>query len=219
MRILHLLLMALCLLPAGRAAAQDIFVLEDERIVNPLEEDKKAFASIQEYARSFYSDCRQIKSKAFSADSQDLFCACMAANISEVLTLDDVSDISKNNEKGEIQRDLIKKFLYVPCTIQPVYGIILNQCLDDKELQETLNDHVGSCKCVAVEMTDYWREHGLGIASSPREQIHSKTEPLIRFLLSAAYGRKMEYVAMVCAYPEGMRFNRREALDRPRARR
>lgn len=220
MKILPALLLMLCLVPGGQALAQDMLILQEQHSLDPLKpQQEESITDIHAYAESYYQDCHQIKNKMFTQSSQNLFCACVAANIAEVMTPENVSDIRKNNQKGAMQRDMIRKFLYVPCTIQPVYELILNDCLDDKNLQGSLHDPRGSCQCMAAEMTSYWRDYGLKIASDPTEQKHSATEPLIRFLFSKAYDRKLEYVGWVCTAPKGMRFKNKGALDNPWAQR
>lgn len=198
MKFFYIILLILCVLCTSPAFAQDIFFSERANLPTDLRDLQSEPKNLKEYADQYYADCLHLDHHILTDESRPLFCACVSANIYEVLSLQDVSDIFLRTDTGDQQRRRITKLVYVPCMAQPLNAMVYDDCMDDLNLQTLGGKQDKTCGCVADYATRFWINQGLNVATRNRSDFIKSNDPIIQFLNNTRYARHSKDSMMQC---------------------
>ena len=199
MKFLHVIFLAFLLLGAGGATAQDIFFNERAFLPDDLRDMPRQALSLKDYADQYYADCLFLEHPILNKETLPLFCACISANIYEILKPEDVTDIFLRTDLGDKQRRRITRLAYTPCMTQPLHEMIYGNCIEDKNLEAGLQKQHGKvCECVTDKAAQYWVSKGNEISKVYSSAIEESTDPVIRFLNSPIYARFLKDTMAMC---------------------
>jgi hypothetical protein len=115
----------------------------------------------KETANGYFTNCvKQPPSQQFSAESQNMFCACTAARLTQYFTMEDWTAMVDN--KSPNQRPAFNKMMvniYAPCMETPSYEHYYNTCLANPETKKYGDSHK-ICTCLARAMASHMKVNG-----------------------------------------------------------
>lgn len=114
----------------------------------------------KELANAYYKNCIKTPPGIMKISSLNALCGCTAAEITNVMSVNEIRTMYENTPEGEFQRQRMMALVYVPCMKFPVSDMVSNNCLGQKAIREGLKKPVKVCNCLGNTMGDYVAEHG-----------------------------------------------------------
>ena len=115
-----------------------------------------------EMSEAYYNSCiRKERPPALTKEGQDSLCACTASKMLENMTLEDIKDLS--NEEQAIRRDAFNYMLvtvYAPCMEQPTKDYYYHTCRSNPKSRLITTDSRVMCKCISEKVSKYVRKKG-----------------------------------------------------------
>ncbi len=137
----------------------------------------------QEESTKYYMECksRQVY-QSFSRETQDAFCACTAAHMSQFLSKEDVSAMMSSN--AAVARPAYNKMIigvYAPCMEMPTYDHYNNTCLQNPETMKYGRPEA-ICSCMAGKIGSYMKTNGSQMLKAILERNPDITDPMAALL-------------------------------------
>ncbi len=169
-------------------------------ILNPKVEtdDKPLTAALM--ANRYYKTCIEEKSLSFDDIEKDILCSCVAAKMSENLTVDEFKGLDKKTKAGKKARNMMLAYSYAPCMGYVINKKASTDCYISKRLDDIIIGKSLICKCVA----DRFKQH---IAlDAPRMIIRSQLyepmdlNPLERYFMEKDYHAQHRIIMNQCRF-------------------
>ncbi len=98
-------------------------------------------------ANYYYNRCKSTESLAFSETEMETLCACSAAEMSKVLTVDEFKVLYVDSRKGLDARGKAIAYGYVPCMEYALRSKFSSTCAISKRLNNVVVGKKQICKC------------------------------------------------------------------------
>ncbi len=117
-----------------------------------------------EESNAYYNSCKEKQaSQSFSAQSQDAFCACTAAHMSQYLSKEDVAAMGSSN--AAIARPAYNKMIivvYAPCMELPTYEHYYNTCISNPDTVK-YGEPDKICSCMSSHIAAHMKTNGSAV--------------------------------------------------------
>lgn len=137
----------------------------------------------QEESTKYYLECKSRQAyQSFSKESQDAFCACTAAHMSQFLSKEDVSAMMSSN--ATIARPAYNKMIigvYAPCMEMPAYDHYNTTCQQNPDTMK-YGDPTIICPCMAGKIGAYMKTNGSQMLKTILERNPDITDPMAALL-------------------------------------
>ncbi len=202
MRILILLsfLLVTFTLPITMAYAQDGGNVETlDQILNPEQYgSKKQPLTSKSMANSYYQRCAVQKSLAFDKESKTILCACMAANMSEILTVEEFKLLKVKNNAGREVRGKTIAFAFTNCMPHVIEPRIEADCLGSRHTADIVRGKETLCDCVSDKYRQYMTRNASWIFSEAQKYNPMTLNPLEHYFTSMNYESQHEHFVKQC---------------------
>ena len=118
----------------------------------------------KEQANTYYASCVENAAKTeqrFSKPSQELFCACTAAKLTESFSIEDMqtmTDTTNPNARKALNKMIVN--VYAPCMEAPTQEYHVTQCLSNPQVGRLGGDPAALCQCAAAGIAQHLKDHG-----------------------------------------------------------
>lgn len=141
-----------------------------------------------------FANCIAQDHPILKGDDKELFCGCTSAKAMDVMSPQNIKDMNTDNAEGRMQRNRMLMFVYAPCISYPTRALILNSCLDKKELKNPK----GTCVCLADGMSDFIQIEAPGVIQHALKRNPKNLDPMQFLLESSKYKSKQHQVMIRC---------------------
>ncbi len=152
----------------------------------------------KEMANQYFKNCMAKEDPRITRQAQEELCACTSAKMTETLSVQDIQRMSGNDQAA---RNALNKMLvevYGPCMAAPTRDLILNNCLQNKELANLTNDAEALCGCIAEETAVYLEENAPEIISREISRSPNLTDPNAVLMASKEVESKIKQKTLSC---------------------
>lgn len=118
-----------------------------------------------EQANNYYANCvlqAEKTEQRFSKQSQELFCACTAARLSQgVFSVEDMqimTDTTNPNSRIALNKMIVN--VYAPCMDEPTREYHYNTCVSNPQVDRLGGNKESLCRCAADKIADHLRING-----------------------------------------------------------
>ena len=108
----------------------------------------------KDQANAYYEACKKSPDPRFSAEVQDLFCACTASHYMTALTVEDVKTMGQQNQSGRNAMNKMILDVYAPCIQYPTRAYHYDACITDPKAK-ILGDPTKLCSCAADSVASH----------------------------------------------------------------
>lgn len=140
----------------------------------------------KEQANTYFASCIENAAKTeqrFSKPSQEMFCACTAARLTQFFSIEDMqtmTDPANPNSRKALNKMIVD--VYAPCMEYPTQEYHVTQCMENPQVSRLGGDPQTLCQCAAAEIGQHLKNHG----SAMFEEILSRN-PTIEDPMQALY--------------------------------
>ena len=99
-------------------------------------------------ANQYFQNCKKQQDPRFSADIQELFCACTAVQLTKSFTLEEMQATAQQSQAGRNATNKLITEVYAPCIQYPAKTYHYNTCVEDPK-SKVLGDPQKICSCSA----------------------------------------------------------------------
>lgn len=113
-------------------------------------------AVTKEQANTYYSNCVQQKDPRFTGQSQQMFCACTAARMTQSFSQEDMKAMV--GQDPATARPAANKMLinvYAPCIETPAREYHYAQCINNPQTARLSSNPQGLCKCASDKIASF----------------------------------------------------------------
>jgi len=176
----------------------DILELLDEAPKQEPKTERQQPKTITEYANAYYKNCRKQDHPLLKGESLDILCSCTAAQIPDVMTLEQWRSMGQDNPEGQLQRNRMLMFIYTPCIKYPTRALIMDKCMNDAKVKATMRRYPKVCACLADDMALYMDENAMHTVEQALARNQKDLDPLASLLESRSFERRSEYAMSQC---------------------
>jgi hypothetical protein len=155
-------------------------------------------ATIQEAANRYYGECLKKQHPLLDAENQKLLCGCTASKIPGVMSLEQMSVMTQNNDAGAEQRARMTLFVYTPCIEYPTRAMVLSSCMNNPGVKGTLANPQGVCGCLADKMADFMRGAAPGAMKGALMRNRNDFDPLSALMGSDGFQAEQDLALSNC---------------------
>lgn len=152
-----------------------------------------------EQANSYYDNCLMQKSGSFTPQGQQMLCACTAAQMQKVLSVEDIQTMSTNTPEGQSLRDKMTLYVYAPCMKYPTHDLIYTRCMGDAQIKAAVPNPDALCKCMGDGMASFIEQRGPEQLMTALRQNPGDLDPLGTLMNSDAFTQQSQTVMQSCA--------------------
>ncbi len=201
-RFFAIAIFSMLILAASHSAAQsnDDTGKSLSDILNPKTETDNRPLTADLMANRYYKSCVAKKSLSFDDIEKDILCSCVAAKMSENLTVADFQNLDKKTKSGKKARSMMLAYSYAPCMGYVIEKKASTDCYISKRLDDIITGKSLICKCVA----DRFKQH---IAlEAPRmittSQLYEPMDlnPLERYFMKKDYHAQHKIMMRQCRF-------------------
>jgi len=151
-----------------------LFILVLALLIPPSAQAQNVSKSV---ANSYYNNCLAQEGPV-SAQTQELLCACTAAQMQQSMTVEDIKAMNQNNQTG---RNALNKMLinvYAPCMEYPAKEHYMNVCLSNPDTQRLSNNPQALCNCMSTEVANYLKANARTVFEEILDRNPNVTDPM-----------------------------------------
>ncbi|NQZ14488.1 MAG: hypothetical protein HRT94_06680 [Alphaproteobacteria bacterium] len=119
----------------------------------------------KEIANNYFINCKSQTDPRFSAASQEIFCACTAANMVQSYTLEDMQNASRPDEIGRAAANKLIINVYAPCIQFPAREYHYNSCVQNPQTKILGGDPQKLCACTAERVAAHIQQNAQSMFS------------------------------------------------------
>jgi len=135
----------------------------------------------KETANKYFENCvAQPPAQQFTADSQNMFCACTAARLAQFFTLEDMKTMTDTTAAPAAQRGAFNKMLiniYAPCMETPAREFHFNACISNPDTAK-YGDPNKICPCMADAIGLHMKHNGPNVFQELLARDPNLTDPM-----------------------------------------
>lgn len=150
--------------------------------------------SIKELSNDYFKNCTAQKHHILKNEELKLFCGCTAANMSEIMSPEEVQLMSTDTPEGQFQRNRMMLLVYTPCIEFPTRALIMNSCTQ----QAMLKRPIKTCECIADGMAEFVKERAPSVVENAVKRNIKDLDPLRSLLESRGYKSQERYYLTTC---------------------
>lgn len=111
----------------------------------------------KETANAYFGNCMAKRDPRMTTKSQEELCACTAAKMTDVMTMEDIKRMSQQTQEGVQSFNLMMTHVYMPCIGAPVHDLLMTECLANKKIDQQgfKVDKGDLCGCIS-DRTGKW---------------------------------------------------------------
>lgn len=161
--------------------------LEDKTSEEKSDDEIRPEATIEDFAGRYYQNCMAQDHPLLQGENLELLCGCTAAQLSKVMTVEQVRQMQEDTADGQYQRNRMMMFVYAPCIEHPTRALVLDQCMNDPKVRGAMKNFKTVCNCLADGMAAFMKERAPGVIESAIKYNEKDIDPLRRLLESKAF--------------------------------
>lgn len=192
-------LLFLCLIPQISAAQDDVESLG--RILNEPGEyrDGKAVTG-EDFANMYYEKCVSEKQDVFVEREREILCTCMAAKMSETLTLSEFQALERKTVAGRDARGKVVAFAHLPCMSYVMDSKIHRECRKLPVVQKLITGKNTLCGCTKNRYKKYLIQNASFIAQNARLNEPMSMNPLAIFFEGREHNYHIKNFTKKCKF-------------------
>jgi len=192
------MILTLALLVPAPAFAADLFIkrntdkdelmeLRGDDAPMQQEEEQAPPRTINDFANAYYKSCMQKEHPLLKADDKEMLCGCTSANIPGNMTVEQMQAMQTDTAEGQDQRNRMMLFVYTPCIEYPTRALVLDQCMNNKQVQSSMRNFREVCSCLADSMAVFMKENASQAVQAAVRRNRKDYDPLSELLQSRKY--------------------------------
>ncbi|USO06346.1 MAG: hypothetical protein H6859_03930 [Rhodospirillales bacterium] len=164
----------------------------------PVQAPEAVPQTINEFANAYYKNCMNKQHPVLDSENLQTLCACTAAKIPGVMSVKDMRAMQNDDDEGRLQRSRMLLFVYTPCIEYPTRALIINQCLNTPDVQNTIKNYQRVCTCLGDGMAQFMREKAPKYVEVALNRNPDTLDPLGMLMKSKAYEQESRYYLQRC---------------------
>ncbi len=117
-------------------------------------------------AKAYYQNCSSKPSPNMSVETQKLLCACTAVQMHKTMQVEDVQEMSLQNEVGREATNKMIVNAYAPCMQHPAKELYYQNCISDPQTQTLTKNPQQACECMSSNIAQYLSTRGVEVFKS-----------------------------------------------------
>ena len=101
-----------------------------------------------------------------SVETQKLLCACTAVKMHQNMQVEDIQEMSLQNEIGREATNKMIVNAYAPCMQHPAKELYYQNCISDPQTQTLTKNPEKTCQCMSGNIANYLSTRGVDIFES-----------------------------------------------------
>ncbi len=143
----------------------------------------------KETANQYFENCIKIPPQEnFSQESQNMFCACTAARMTQFFTVEDWNQIVQRGPKVREADNRMLVEVYAPCMEEPVRAHYYNTCISDPNSARYGNPQT-ICTCLGNQMGAHIQVSGQKIFREALAENPNISDPMAYLLSQPEFQR------------------------------
>ena len=198
------------------AFAQDILLEKDapksareeiQEMLGGAKKEEKKPENIHQYANAHYKRCIQAQHHVLHGKSLEMMCGCVSAKIVKEMTLQQMAEISRNTDEGQMQLGRVLMFAYRPCLKDAVYSSLYGSCAYNPKYKHLIKNLGQTCRCIAESVSTKMHAYSEGHIQYIMRDRPEDFEPLSAILPLESYKRTYDHHNYICMrnYGQGSR--------------
>lgn len=144
-------------------------------------------ATAEEYVKIHFEKCLARSHGVLTEKEVNQICACSAANMSEVLSIDEMKSLDKKTKQGKTARSKFIGYAYAPCVKYLVGDMTKTDCLGGKLAKNIKVGKLAVCKCAEKTMLSLIDNLSAHFMIEAVRQNPMTLDPIDEFLSSDAF--------------------------------
>ncbi|MEM9469840.1 MAG: hypothetical protein AAF988_06735 [Pseudomonadota bacterium] len=109
----------------------------------------------KDIANTYFANCKAQSDPRFSAASQEMFCACTAAQMVQSFTVEDMQAAGRQDEIGRAATNKMIINVYAPCIQYPAREYHYNSCITNPQTKILGGNTENLCQCTAEQVANH----------------------------------------------------------------
>ncbi len=151
-------------------------------------------------ANHYYETCTSKKNLAFDEEETKILCGCNAAEMSEILTVQEFKDLDKNTRKGKEARGKALAYAYAPCMKYVIEKKVKYDCYVSNKLDDIVVGKRSLCKCVVDSFKRYFDNNATSIITRATHNNPMTMNPLEDYFIETNYRSQQAHVIKQCRF-------------------
>lgn len=151
-------------------------------------------------ANHYYKTCSNKKNLSFDEEETKILCACNAAKMSEVLSVQEFKDLEKNNKKGKEARGRYLAYAYAPCMKHVIEKKVKHDCYVSRQLDDIVAGKKSLCKCVIDRFKYHFSSNAGNIIRKAAHYNPMTLNPLEDYFIHENYYQQRDHTIKQCRF-------------------
>ncbi|PCJ96336.1 MAG: hypothetical protein COA45_11060 [Zetaproteobacteria bacterium] len=151
-------------------------------------------------ANHYYKICTSKKNLAFDEEETKILCGCNAAEMSELLSVQEFKDLDKNTRKGKDARGKSLAYAYAPCMKHVIEKKVKYDCYVSRKLDDIVVGKKTLCKCVVNNFKSYFDQSATDIIMRATHNDPMTMNPLEDFFMETNYRAQHDHYIQQCRF-------------------
>jgi hypothetical protein len=164
----------------------------------PQDTQAKPTANIADFAQRYYGNCTKQNHPVLKGQNLDMMCSCTAAKIQSSMSVEQMKAMQEQTEAGQFARNQMLLNVYAPCIEFPTRALILDQCLNNAQLKNTLKNYTQTCGCLGDGMASYMKDKAPAAIQEALSRKVDNFDPLRALLESPEFDSSQQQMLQTC---------------------
>ena len=138
-------------------------------------------------ANNYYKNCKKGSHPVLKGNSLEALCACTAAKITEEMNVSEIEALFSDTPESQNARDKMLMMVYAPCMQYPVRDLIVDNCVNNKDLSKIPINKQKICGCMGGKMGEYMAANAPNVIAQALRDNPGTQDPLASFFQSYAF--------------------------------
>lgn len=152
----------------------------------------------KEIANNYFENCKSQSDPRFSAASQEMFCACTAAQMVQNFTIEDMQASGRQDEIGRAATNKLIVNVYAPCIQYPAREYHYNTCIQNPKTKILGGNVEGICGCTSGKVAGYLAQNAQSLFQEILANNPTIADPMQALYDDAGFQKTVQGQLMSC---------------------
>ena len=152
----------------------------------------------KEIANNYFENCKSQSDPRFSPASQEMFCACTAAQMVENFTIEDMQASGRQDEIGRAATNKLIVNVYAPCIQYPAREYHYNTCVQNPKTKILGSNVEQICSCTSGQVAGYLAQNAQSLFKEILANNPTIADPMQALYDDAGFQKTVQGHLMSC---------------------
>lgn len=154
----------------------------------------------QDFANAYYDRCQTEYTDVFTPSELQTLCTCMAAKMSETLTVEEFKVLYNRGLQGENARSKSIAFAHLPCMMYVVDTKVMRECRNEPVVRRLVTGKNTLCACTVKRYKKHIAQNASFISRSARIEHPMSLNPLAIYFESEEHRWQIKHLTKDCKF-------------------